>query len=102
MLVIFQTSIGLDFVDASQLGQKLADFEDVARRAKILKEQICLYQECMSSLEKCRKPVLAAIHSACVGGGVDMITAADMRYCTEDAWFQIKEVCIDLECFVYS
>lgn len=78
------------------MGEKLADHEDIARRAKILKEQIVRYQECMTSLELCRKPVLAAVHSACVGAGVDMITAADMRYCTQDAWFQVKEVCSNL------
>ena len=37
----------------------------------------------------CRKPVIAAIHNACVGGGVDFITAADIRICTEDAYFQV-------------
>lgn len=39
---------------------------------------------------QCSKPVIAAIHSACVGGGVDMTSACDIRYCTGDAWFQIK------------
>ncbi|XP_044752743.1 delta(3,5)-Delta(2,4)-dienoyl-CoA isomerase, mitochondrial [Coccinella septempunctata] len=87
---------GLDFLEATQMGEKLADHEDIARRAKILKKQIVLYQECMTSLELCQKPVLAAVHSACVGAGVDMITAADMRYCTQDAWFQIKEVDIGM------
>lgn len=52
-------------------------------------------QSCISSLEACRKPVLAAVHSACVGAGVDLISAADMRYCTKDAWFQVKEVSIN-------
>lgn len=41
---------------------------------------------------QCTKPVIGAIHSACVGGGVDLITATDIRYCTSDAWFQVKEV----------
>ena len=36
-------------------------------------------------------PVLAAVQGACIGGGVDMICAADSRYCTEDAYFCIKE-----------
>ena len=46
----------------------------------------------MSSLEKCNKPVIAAIHKACIGAGVDMTSAADIRYCTEDSFFQVKEV----------
>lgn len=38
------------------------------------------------------KPVIAAVHNACIGGGVNIICSADMRYCTSDAWFQVKEV----------
>ena len=49
-------------------------------------------QSCVSAIEQCRKPVLAAIHKACVGGAVDIVSACDMRYCTEDAFFCIKEV----------
>lgn len=41
---------------------------------------------------QCPKPVIAAVHNACVGGGVDLICSADIRYCTSDAWFQVKEV----------
>ena len=36
-------------------------------------------------------PVLSAIHGGCIGGAVDMICATDSRYCTEDAFFTIKE-----------
>ncbi len=39
---------------------------------------------------QCPKPVIAAIHNACIGGGVDMITACDIRYCSKDAYFVIK------------
>ena len=53
-------------------------------------------QDVISSLDACRKPVLAAIHGACVGGGVDLVTAADMRYCTEDARFIVKEIDLGL------
>ena len=49
-------------------------------------------QDCVSSIEKCKKPVLAAIHKGCIGGGVDITTACDMRYCTEDGYFVVKEV----------
>ncbi len=49
-------------------------------------------QENVSAIEKCRKPVIAAIHKACVGGGIDIITACDMRYATDDSYFSIKEI----------
>lgn len=53
-------------------------------------------QDSISSLENCQKPVIAAIHSACVGAGVNLIAAADIRYCSEDAWFTVKEVDIGM------
>ncbi|MDX2247628.1 MAG: crotonase/enoyl-CoA hydratase family protein [Bacteroidia bacterium] len=49
-------------------------------------------QNSVSALEKCRKPVLAAIHNGCIGAGVDIIAACDMRYCTEETWFTIREI----------
>jgi len=53
-------------------------------------------QESFSCLEKARMPVLAAVQGGCVGGGVDMVSAADMRYCTADAFFCIQEINIGL------
>ena len=61
-----------------------------------LRLQVLDLQDVISSLDACRKPVLAAIHGACVGGGVDLVTAADMRYCTEDARFVVKEIDLGL------
>lgn len=78
------------------LGQTLADLNDVARKGRYLEQIIRLYQDSMSSLEKCPKPVVAAIHSACIGAGIDMITASDIRYCSQDAFFSVKEVDIGM------
>jgi len=49
-------------------------------------------QATITAIERCRKPVLAAIHGGCIGGGVDIVTACDIRYCTEDAYFTVKEI----------
>lgn len=49
-------------------------------------------QASLSSLEECRIPVLAAIQGGCYGGGVDIITACDMRYGTEDSFITIFEI----------
>ena len=47
-------------------------------------------QEVFNKIEQCSKPVIAAVHGPCIGGAVDMICACDIRYCSQDAWFQIK------------
>jgi enoyl-CoA hydratase len=41
-------------------------------------------------------PVISAIQGACTGGGVDMICATDMRFCTENAFFNIKETSLGI------
>ena len=53
-------------------------------------------QYSFSSLEKSRIPVIVAINGACVGGGVDMISACDIRYATKDAFFCIQETNLGL------
>ena len=53
-------------------------------------------QYSFSSLEKSRIPVIVAIQGACVGGGVDMISACDIRYATKDAFFCIQETNLGL------
>lgn len=53
-------------------------------------------QEAFTCLERCRIPVLAAIQGGCIGGGVDLVTACDMRYATEDAFLTIHEINIGM------
>lgn len=53
-------------------------------------------QETFTCLEQCRVPVLAAIQGGCIGGGVDLITACDMRYATADAFITIHEINIGM------
>ncbi|KFO71678.1 hypothetical protein N303_10009, partial [Cuculus canorus] len=85
-------------IDLSDLGREFlaVEGEDTARRAWKLRQKIQEFQETFSVLEKCPKPVIAAVHGACIGAGVDLISACDIRYCSEDAWFQVKEVDIGL------
>ncbi len=53
-------------------------------------------QESFNVLEKARVPVLIAIQGGCVGGAVDMASACDCRYATEDAFFVIQEINIGM------
>lgn len=78
------------------LAPQMAEHECIARKAKVIAPLIKAYQESVSSLELCSKPVIVAVHSACIGAGVNFITAADMRYCTKDAYFHLKEVDIGM------
>ncbi|XP_058450289.1 delta(3,5)-Delta(2,4)-dienoyl-CoA isomerase, mitochondrial isoform X1 [Malaya genurostris] len=87
---------GIDLMDMMQLGQQLSEIEDTGRKARLFEGLIKLYQDSISSLERCYKPVIVTVHAACVGAGVDLITAADIRLCTKDAWFQVKEVDIGM------
>lgn len=48
----------------------------------------------ISAIEQCRKPVIAAIHGHCVGAGLDMATACDIRLCSQDALFSLKEAAV--------
>ena len=49
-------------------------------------------QRTFSCLEDCRRPVLVAVQGGCYGGGVDLITACDMRYGTADSFISIFEI----------
>ena len=62
------------------------------QRRKSLHEMVVKLQDCVSAIERCEKPVIAAVHNGCIGGGVDIIAACDLRYCSEDAYFTIKEI----------
>ena len=83
-------------LDLTMFGTLLSDSPDPARRAEALRRTILRLQDNLSAIEKCRVPVLAAIHNTCIGGGVDMTCCADMRYATEDAYFAIREIDIGM------
>lgn len=53
-------------------------------------------QDAFSALERARQPVLIAAQGGVVGGAVDLVTAADCRYATEDAFFCIQETAIGM------
>jgi len=81
---------GLDLKESgSVLGQNDGD---PARVREKLRRHILHLQDCFTALEECRAPVIAAIHGACLGGGIDLISACDMRIASSDAWFAIQEI----------
>ncbi len=64
---------------------------DPSRMAENLRRAVLELQDAFNCLETIRIPVLVAVQGGCIGGAVDMISACDSRYCTEDAFFTIKE-----------
>jgi enoyl-CoA hydratase len=81
-------SYGLD-LGAAELrpaGELLA-----AERTRFF-DRIAPLQDAITAVEECRKPVLAAVSGWCIGGGLDLIAACDIRLCSEDAKFSLREV----------
>ncbi|CAG8615237.1 14241_t:CDS:10 [Funneliformis caledonium] len=79
-------------IDLNQLFSTSNDNEgkDSPRSSFYIRKSMIVLQESISSLELCDKPVIAAIHNGCIGAGVDLITACDIRYCSQDAFFSVK------------
>ena len=69
---------------------------EVGRQRALLRQTVRKLQDTFTALERARMPVLAAIQGGCIGGAVDMVTAADCRYATEDAFFCIQEINIGM------
>lgn len=65
---------------------------DPVAAAEGLRRAVLDMQAALTAIERCRKPVVAAVHGACVGGGVDLVAACDIRCCSRDASFVLKEV----------
>ncbi|MDY6792784.1 MAG: crotonase/enoyl-CoA hydratase family protein [Thermodesulfobacteriota bacterium] len=77
---------GLDLYDAATLiGADSADSREQLR--KVILEM----QESMNMIERCKKPVIAAAHGLCIGAGVDLLSACDIRVASKDALFSIRE-----------
>eukprot|EP00921_Rhytidocystis_pertsovi_P012726 GHVQ01020676.1.p1 GENE.GHVQ01020676.1~~GHVQ01020676.1.p1 ORF type:complete len:209 (+),score=23.26 GHVQ01020676.1:498-1124(+) len=69
---------------------------DTARRALRLRRFVQYLQDAFNCIEECRVPVVAAVVGGCVGAGVDLVSACDIRIASADAWFTVKEVDIGL------
>ena len=64
---------------------------DSAEDREDLKKNIQVLQNAINAIEVCRKPVIAAIHGHCLGGGVDLVCACDIRIADQSAVFSVRE-----------
>ncbi|MEM7141768.1 MAG: crotonase/enoyl-CoA hydratase family protein [Actinomycetota bacterium] len=84
------------FTGGSNAADGGPDIKETGRQRAALRYNVLHLQDSFSALEKARMPVLVAIQGGCIGGGVDMVSAADCRYATEDAFFCIQEINIGM------
>lgn len=78
---------GLDLKDAMShglIGRSIKDLLEAPTKDKN-------YFECCHAIEECKKPVIAAVHSMCIGAGLNIVSACDLRLCTQDATFSLRE-----------
>jgi enoyl-CoA hydratase len=93
-LAVFQGERGAANAQAES-GSNARSLE-AGRARSLMRQSALVFQESFNALERARVPVLAAIQGGCIGGGVDLISACDARYCTADAFFCIQEINIGL------
>ncbi|MDA8275536.1 MAG: crotonase/enoyl-CoA hydratase family protein [Actinomycetota bacterium] len=89
-------TVGLDLVAMGSLagsGTGPGDGREpsVASRAWATRAQVHKMQASVTAVAECPVPVIAAVHGACIGGGVDLIAACDIRLASADAYFSVRE-----------
>ena len=62
-----------------------------AARARSGRAEVLRLQDAITAVARCPKPVIAAVHGYCIGGGVDLIAACDIRLASVDAVFSVRE-----------
>lgn len=80
---------GLDLEYASE---QFPPTKDPGRAAEARLRHIEWLQDAFSAIEQARPPVIAAIHGGCVGAGVDLASACDLRVASAGAFFQVAEI----------
>lgn len=87
--------VGLDLTDAMVGG---GGDETASRAAANLAqmEVTTAFQQAITSFAECPLPVVAAIHGHCIGGGIDLVTACDIRVASADSIFSIRETRIGI------
>jgi len=98
--VIIVAGNGPDFctgIDLMSMVGEIPELMDSAQKGGVksqLLQKIYFLQEAITCIEKCRKPVIAAVHGHCIGAGLDMITACDIRLGSKDAIFSLREAAV--------
>jgi enoyl-CoA hydratase len=67
-----------------------------ARQRLAFQRSLARLMDCFSALDQARFPVVCAIQGGCIGGGLDLATACDIRLCSADAFFTVQEISIGM------
>ena len=79
-------------LDLEYAGQQFRKSDDPGRAIEAKLRHIAWLQDCFNAVEAARVPVIAAIHAGCIGAGVDLAAACDLRVASADAFFQVAEI----------
>lgn len=93
---------GVDVKSFMGLYQQLNELEDSSRKAKLLHNCIKLFQEPFKRMKKLSKPIICVSHGLCFGLGMELAACCDIRYCSKDTKFAIREVLIGIAADVGS
>jgi enoyl-CoA hydratase len=83
---------GLDLKNVAATLMPLISAENLAKERTQLLRLIGEWQRAADLVERCSKPVIAAIAGPCIGGGIDLVAACDVRLCSKGARFSVREV----------
>ena len=79
-------------LDLAYAAAQFAPQADAGRWAEKQLRDIAWLQAAVNAVEEARPPVIAAVHGGCIGAGVDLVSACDIRVCSADAFFQVAEI----------
>jgi enoyl-CoA hydratase len=83
-------------IDLTMLGAFTSEAASHADRSRRIRSEILRLQHTMSVFERAPVPVVAAVHGHCLGAGIDLITACDIRFSAPDSTFGIRETAMGL------
>lgn len=92
---IVLTGSGKNFsygLDLAAMGATMPGLDAGAKDRLGFHTKLLKMQGAISAVADCRTPTIASVHGWCIGGGVDLISAVDIRYASADAKFSVREV----------
>jgi enoyl-CoA hydratase len=79
-------------LDLQYAGTQFPPTDDPGRATEARLRHIRWLQDCFTAAEEARPPVIAAIHGGCIGAGVDLASACDIRIGVAQCFLQVAEV----------